>query len=381
MNDPRLERWRLVLGEPTQAALGVTLSGDELAMDRSLGAVYDHDRKGGLGASNPNIARWLGDIRGFFPTSVVRVIQTDAIERLNLKQLLLEPELLEGCEPDVALVATLLSLSKVLPAKTRETARRVVRRVVEDVERRLRDQLVSAVQGAINRSRRTRRPRANAIDWDRTIRKNLRHYQPNLRTVIAETLVGYQPRSAALRDIVLCVDQSGSMASSLVYASVAGAVLASIRSLRTRMIVFDTAVVDLTESLDDPVDLLFGTQLGGGTDIHKALGYCLGVIDRPQQTTLVLVTDLYEGGDANGMIRRAAALVESGVNLLVLLALSDDGAPSFDANNARRFAEIGVPCFACTPDQLAGLLAASLQRQDIALWAASRGLVVRGGSA
>ena len=381
MNDPRLERWRLVLGEPTQTALGVTLAGDELAMDRALGAVYDHDRKGGLGASNPNIARWLGDIRGFFPSSVVRVIQTDAIERLNLKQLLLEPELLEGCEPDVALVATLLSLSKVLPVKTRETARRVVRRVVDDVERRLRDALVSAVRGALNRSRRTRRPRANAIDWDRTIRKNLRHYQPDRRTIIAETLVGYQPRSAALRDIVLCVDQSGSMASSLVYASIAGAVLASIRSLRTRMIVFDTAVVDLTEHLDDPVDLLFGTQLGGGTDIHKALGYCAGVIDRPRDTTLVLVTDLYEGGDVQGMIRRAAALVASGVNLIVLLALSDDGAPSFDANNARRFAEIGVPCFACTPDKLAAMLAASLQRQDIGLWAASAGLVVRGESA
>ncbi|GDX83406.1 VWA domain-containing protein [Deltaproteobacteria bacterium] len=381
MNDPRLERWRLVLGEPTQTALGVTLAGDELAMDRALGAVYDHDRKGGLGASNPNIARWLGDIRGFFPSSVVRIIQTDAIERLNLKQLLLEPELLEGCEPDVALVATLLSLSKVLPVKTREMARRVVRRVVDDVERRLRDALVSAVRGALNRSRRTRRPRANAIDWDRTIRKNLRHYQPDRRTIIAETLVGYQPRSAALRDIVLCVDQSGSMASSLVYASIAGAVLASIRSLRTRMIVFDTAVVDLTEHLDDPVDLLFGTQLGGGTDIHKALGYCAGVIDRPRDTTLVLVTDLYEGGDVQGMIRRAAALVASGVNLIVLLALSDDGAPSFDANNARRFAEIGVPCFACTPDKLAAMLAASLQRQDIGLWAASAGLVVRGESA
>ncbi|MDP2306761.1 MAG: VWA domain-containing protein [Pseudomonadota bacterium] len=374
----RLERWRLVLGDPAQAALGVKLSGDALGMDRALQAVYDSDKRAGLGSSSPNVSRWLGDIRTYFPSSVVRVMQEDAINRLQLKQLLLEPELLEGCEPDVGLVATLLSLSKVIPERTKDTARRVVRRVVSDIERQLREPLVSAIRGALDKSRRTNRPKANAIDWDRTIRKNLRNWQPDRKVMVAERLVGFRPRTSALRDVVLCVDQSGSMASSLVYASIAGAVLASIRALRTRMIVFDTAVVDLTEDLKDPVELLFGTQLGGGTDIHKALGYCTGIIDRPRDTVMVLVTDLYEGGDQVGMLRRAAALVASGVNLVVLLALSDDGAPGFDANNAAKLAALGVPSFACTPDKLAPLLAAAIQRQDVGAWASRQGLIVRG---
>jgi Mg-chelatase subunit ChlD len=369
VNDPRRERWRLVLGQPAQAELGIKLSGELQAMDQALEALYDSERKGGLGASSPNVARWLGDIRSYFPASVVQVMQKDALERLNLQQMLLEPELLEEVEPDVSLAATLVSLKNVIPARTKQTARSVVQRVVDDLERRLKNPLQQSVRGALQRATRTRRPRQGEIDWDRTIRKNLHTYSAEHGSVIAETLVGFARRRAALRDIVLCVDQSGSMASSVVYSSIFGAVLASMRSVSTRFVVFDTAVVDLTEELQDPVDLLFGTQLGGGTDINLALAYCQTIITRPAQTILVLVTDLYEGGDAKQMLARAAELARSGVNVVCLLALSDDGAPGYDHHNAQAFAALGIPAFACTPDLFPELMAAAILRQDVGLWA------------
>ncbi|MGZ2744285.1 VWA domain-containing protein [Burkholderia stagnalis] len=371
----RMQRWRLVLGSDAHDSCGATLSTELVRADHALAALYDSERQGGLGASSPNVARWLGDIREFFPTSVVQVMQQDALERLNLRKMLLEPELLESVEPDVHLVASLMSLSRVMPAKTRETARRVVRRVVDELERRLAEPMRQAIRGSLNRAERNHRPRLNEIDWHRTIRANLSRYLPERRTVIAEKLVGYARKRSALRDVVLCVDQSGSMAASVVYAGVFAAVMASLRAVRTRMVVFDTNVVDLTDEAGDPVDLLFGVQLGGGTDINRALGYCQQVIDRPEQTILVLITDLYEGGNQHEMLQRAAALKMAGVNVICLLALADNGAPGFDHRNAAHFAALGIPAFACTPDRFPELMAAAIQKQDIALWAAQQGFV------
>jgi hypothetical protein len=344
-------------------------------MDQVLEALYDAERKGGLGSSSPNVARWLGDIRAYFPSSVVRVMQSDALSRLNLTQMLLEPEMLEAVDADVHLVATLLSLSRVIPAKTKDTARRVVRKVVEDLQRKLRDPMVQAVRGSLQKASRSRRPRAAEIDWDRTIRANLRTYMPERRTLVPERLIGYGRKRSSLRDIVLCVDQSGSMATSVVYSSIFGAVLASLRAVTTRMVVFDTAIADLTDELDDPVDLLFGTQLGGGTDINLALSYCQQIITRPLHTILVLITDLYEGGNAEEMVKRAARLVQSGVNVVCLLALNDQGAPSYDQNHAAQFASLGIPSFACSPDLFPDLMAAAIQRRDLSAWAARNDIV------
>ena len=375
--DERLRRWRLVLGDEARQALGeLSLGEADTAMDRALQALYDSDRKGGLGASSPNVARWLGDIRTYFPSSVVHVMQKDALERLGLQQMLLEPEMLREVEPDVHLVANLLSLNRVIPERTRETARMVVRKVVDDLQKRLAEPVRRAVTGSLSRATRNRRPRLAEIDWHRTIRKNLHHYDPATRTVVPETLVGHGRRRSSLRDVVLCIDQSGSMATSVVYSSVFGAVLASMRAVTTRMVVFDTAVVDLTDELHDPVDLLFGTQLGGGTDINRALAYCQTLVTRPAQTVLVLITDLFEGGDADEMIRRAAALVASGVRMVCLLALSDTGAPVSDARNAARLAALGVPTFACTPDLFPDLMANALQKRDLGAWAAKAGIAV-----
>ncbi|WP_345713535.1 VWA domain-containing protein, partial [Kineococcus glutinatus] len=305
-----------------------------------------------------------------FPSSVVQVVQRDAVERLDLTRLLLEPELLASVQPDVGLVGTLLSLNGVLPERTRATARQVVGAVVAEVERRVAQRTRSAVGGALDRSSRTRRPKLRDLDLDRTIRANLAHYLPEHRTVVPERLVGRARRQQVLaRDVVLAIDQSGSMAESVVHASVFGAVLASMRALRTSLVVFDTQVVDLTEHLTDPVDVLFGTQLGGGTDINRAIAHCQGLVTRPEQTLFVLVSDLYEGGVREEMLQRVAAMTSAGVQVVVLLALSDSGAPAYDRDNAAALAALGVPAFACTPDAFPDLLAVALARGDVGAWA------------
>ena len=234
--------------------------------------------------------------------------------------------------------------------------------------------LRQSVIGSLNRSVRNRRPRPSEIDWHRTIRANLCHYQREYRTVVPETRIGFGRRRSSLRNVILCVDQSGSMASSVVYSGVCGAVLASLPAVRTRLVVFDTSVVDLTEHLSDPVDLLFGTQLGGGTDINRALAYCQTLVDNPLDTILLLISELYEGGNGDEMLKRAASLCNSGVQFIALLALSDDGAPAFDHDVAGVLAAMGVPAFACTPDQFPELMAAAITRRDLFAWAAALGI-------
>jgi Mg-chelatase subunit ChlD len=287
----------------------------------------------------------------------------------------MEPEMLEAMQPDVHLVTTLMSLRGVLPAKTRDTARTVVRKVVEDLQRKLANPLRTAVAGALNRASRTRRPRHAEIDWHRTIRANLKHYQPDYQTVVPETRIGYGRKRSSMRDVILCIDQSGSMANSVVYSSVFGAVMASLPAVSTRLIVFDTAVVDLSDQLDDPVEILFSVQLGGGTDINGAVGYGQSLVRRPSDTIFILISDLYEGGVEAELLKRAGALVASGVQLIVLLALSDEGAPAYDHALAAKLAALGAPSFACTPDRFPDLMAAAINRQDIAQWAAKAGIV------
>ena len=384
----RLRRWRLLLGGAGADGTGCALAGTDLVIDRALASLYDPglegdddlaktgSRKGGSGASQPGIARWLGDIRQYFPNTVVRVMQKDALDRLHLHQLLLEPELLEAVEPDVHLVANLLALRGVIPATTKETARLVVRKVVDDLMRRLQEPLRAAVSGALNRAVRNYRPRFAEMDWPRTIRANLRHYQADYQTIIPETRIGFgRQRQRTQRQVILCIDQSGSMAASVVYSSICGAVMASLPAVKTSLVVFDTAVVDLTEHLDDPVELLFGTQLGGGTDINRAVGYCQSLIQEPANTILVLISDLFEGGVEKNLLRRANELVQSGVQFIALLALADGGAPAYDRVLASKLALLNVPSFACTPDLFPELMAAAIKREDIAQWAARHELI------
>jgi hypothetical protein len=395
----RRRRWRLVLGRaaddvafgddrsadvsgagdgdgpgssPDDGAGGGGLSGDDARIDAALGALYDREaveprrrggggRAGGLGRSKPAVVRWLGDIRRYFPTPVVQVLQRDAVERLDLRQLLLEPELLDAVEPDIALVTMLVELNRLLPDETRATARQVIARVLADVERKLADQTRQAVRGALARATRARRPRPGDIDWPHTIEANMRHWIPEYRTVVPERLIGHGRRQRSLaRDVFIAVDQSGSMADSVVYASLFAGVLARLPTLRTRFFAFDTSITDLTPHLHDPVEVLFGVQLGGGTDIASMLTHCLGEIDRPQSSVLFVISDLFEGGNAQLMRRRVAELVAAGVTVVVLLALSDEGTPAHDHEHAAALAALGATVTSSTPDRFPDVLADAL---------------------
>lgn len=379
-DDERSRRWTLALGAEPEGS-ETPLSDSDRRMSEALTALYgDGDEgakkgKGGLGGSAPRVAKWLGDIREFFPAPVVQVIQKDAFERKGLRQMLLEPEFLATVEADVNLVADLVALRSVMPEKTRETARIVIAKVVAELMERLERKTAEAVRGALDRSKRTFRPRFADIDWPRTIQANLRHYQAAHRTIVPEKLIGFmrqQRRIVDLDEVVLCVDQSGSMAPSVVYASIFAAVMASLPVVATKLVCFDTAIVDLTEELADPVEVLFGIQLGGDTDINRAVTYCEDRIERPSKAHLILITDLYEGGDADALVDRLARLQAIGVNVIVLLALTDTGRPAYDPALSGKVAALGVPVFACTPDQFPDLMATALRRDDIAAWAADQ---------
>jgi hypothetical protein len=387
VNPEQLKRWRLILGQHAQESLaqmggeganGCGLSAEQMAMDEALAAIYDESsgegqqgksgkRSAGLGPSAPNLARWLGDIRTYFKEDVVTVIQNDAIERKGLTQLLFEPEMLKNVEPNPQLVGTLMSLKGRIPERTKETARMVVRAVVEKIKRLLEQRIRQAVMGALNRKEHSPLPNAASIDWKWTIGRNLKNYQPSLGTIVPEKVYFY---SRAQRSnnwtVIVCMDQSGSMAESVVYASVTGSIFASLPALNTHVVAFDTEVVDLTEQCGtDPVDMIFGVQLGGGTDINKAVAYCEKFITDPAQTIFFLITDLIEGGNQAQFVRRVREMVESGVRVICLLALSDSGVPFFDEQLAKRISEFGVPCFGCTPNKLPELIEGVLKKHDL----------------
>lgn len=378
----RMRRWVLALGdEAGKCCPDVPLSAEDMGMSEALSLLYDRGGegrglRGGSGASSPRVARWLGDIRKYFPSTVVRAMQKDAFDRLYLKDMLLQPEMLDSVQPDVNLVSTLMSLNGVIPPETRETARLVVRKVVDELLKQLEEPMRTAVSGALNRAVRNRRPRFSEIDWNRTIQANLRHWQEEYRTLVPEMLIGYGRKAhRPQREVILCIDQSGSMANSIVYSSIFGAVMASLPAVKTRLVVFDTSVVDLTDEMRDPVDVLFGVQLGGGTDINRAVGYCQSLITDPRNTIMVLISDLYEGGVERNLLQRANELVQSGVQFITLLALSNEGSPFYDRDLAGRLSALGVPCFACTPDIFPGMMAAAIRKEDVCLWAAGQGVV------
>lgn len=372
-------RWRLAVGADDDE--NFQHSERDARMAAALDMLYQHPddgekkSRGGLGRSAPKVARWMGDIREFFPTPVVQIIQKDAFERLGLQQMLMEPEFLAVLEADVNLIADLVSMRSIIPDKAKDTARAIIRKVVEELMERLEKKTSEALRGAVDKSKRTFRPRFADIDWPRTITANLRHYQPEFKSVVPEKLIGFrrqQRRTVDLDEIMLCVDQSGSMATSVIYASIFAAVMASLPVVKTKLVCFDTAIVDLTDELEDPVNVLFGVQLGGGTDINQAVAYCADKIERPTKSHFILITDLYEGGNAKEMVSRVASLIRRGVNVIVLLALTDTGNPSYDPNLAGTIASLGAPVFACTPDQFPDMMASALRRDDLHQWAATQ---------
>ena len=380
----QISRWRLILGQESENRFSgmtdLSLTQEQDLMDQALASIYNRTEFGGFGngkqgaqgagkgPSNPQITRWLGDVRTLFDKELVTVIQNDAVTRCGLKQLLFEPELLENMEPDIGLASTILMLKDQIPKRSKESVRQFIKKIVEEINNLLEQDIRRAVTAAVNKRNHSPIPSASAMDYKMTISRNLKHYNSELGTIVPEHFYFFDRTSTTAANkwnIILDIDQSGSMGESVIYSSIISCILASMSSIKTRIVAFDTNIVDLTEKSDDPVDLLFGFQLGGGTDINKSIAYCEQFIENPAKTLFFLISDLEEGGNRAGMLRRIADMKESGVTVISLLAIADGGKPYYDTQMAQKLAGLGIPCFACNPQLLPTLLEKALKGQDL----------------
>lgn len=333
-------------------------------LDQALGFLYGREgagapspgglRQGGLDDSYLTVPRWLAEVRDLFPREAAETIERDALQRYHLKELLTDPAILEKIEPDENLLKALLQMKGLLRGPALDAARRVARKVAEQIREKLMREVYATLRGRLDRRRHSPVKVARNLDWRRTLRHNLKHYDPESQQVYPERFYFYS-RSHKRRDwhIILCVDESGSMLDSIIQSAVLAGIFASLPALKTNFIVFDTKVVDLSERIDDPVELLMSVQLGGGTDIAQALRYCAGLVQEPHKTVLVLVTDFFEGGGRDRLVSAAQNLTESGVTILGLASLSSQSAPVYDRETARLLSEVGVRVGAYTPHKLA----------------------------
>lgn len=379
----RLRRWRLILGSEAQKRMegmgdGPDLSQEDLMMDTALDAIYNRDMKfgfgggAGKGASSPQISRWLGDVRTLFDKDIVKIIQSDAMERCGLKQLIFEPELLENIEPDMHMASMILTLKDQIPKQSKENAREFIRKIVEQINALLETDLKRAVTASINRKLHSPIPSASALDFQTTIRKGIKDYNTKLKKIIPQKYYFFERSATTAANkytVILDIDQSGSMGESVIYSSIMSCILASMSAIKTKVVAFDTNIVDLSEKCEDPIDLLFGFTLGGGTDIEKSIKYCTKYIENPKKTIFFLISDLEEGGNRAGLLRRLTQMKEDGVIVICLLAISDSGKPYYDANMAQRIANNGIPCFAAAPQMLPRLLEKAMKNEDMSEFA------------
>ena len=382
----RLRRWRLILGSEAQKRMegmgdGPDLSQEDLMMDTALDAIYNKDMKfgfgggAGKGASSPQISRWLGDVRTLFDKDIVKIIQSDAMERCGLKQLIFEPELLENIEPDMHMASMILTLKDQIPKQSKENAREFIRKIVEQINALLETDLKRAVTASINRKLHSPIQSASALDFQTTIRKGIKDYNAKLKKIIPQKYYFFERSATTAANkytVVLDIDQSGSMGESVIYSSIMSCILASMSAIKTKVVAFDTNIVDLSEKCEDPIDLLFGFTLGGGTDIEKSIKYCSKYIENPKKTIFFLISDLEEGGNRAGLLRRLTQMKEDGVIVICLLAISDDGKPFYDANMAGKIAAQGIPCFAAAPQMLPRLLEKAMKNEDMSEFATGK---------
>ena len=364
----QLTRWRLILGQESEKRLsgmgGGGLSQEQDLMDQALASIYNRTELGGFGGqnnagrgagkgpSNPQISRWLGDVRTLFDKELVTVIQNDAVTRCGLKQLLFEPELLENMEPDLGLASTILTLKDQIPKRSKESVRAFIKKIVEEINKLLEQDIRRAVTAAVNKRKHSPIPSASAMDFKMTINRNLKHYNPDLKTIVPEHFYFFDRTSTTAANkwtIILDIDQSGSMGESVIYSSIISCILASMASIKTRIVAFDTNIVDLTEKSDDPVDLLFGFQLGGGTDINKSIAYCEQFIENPAKTLFFLISDLDEGGNRAGLLRRISDMKESGVTVISLLRSRTAASLTMTRRQRRSLRDWGFPALHVHP--------------------------------
>jgi Mg-chelatase subunit ChlD len=368
MSTPSLARWRLVLGHFASQQLSAPLCAQDRRREAALDFLYDREyagrgvrdrsSQGTLDPSQLSVPSWLDEVRELFPRETVEIIEKHALDRYGLTEILTDAETLERLEPSVDLLKTLLSFRSLLRGPALEAARRIVRQVVEEIRRKFESEVRQALSGRLNRFRHTPQKVAQSFDWRGTLRRNLKHYDPAKRRVVLQDPRFFARNTRHLPwHVILCVDQSGSMADSVIHSAVMAGILVSLPALRVKLVVFDTSIVDLSEQLEDPVAVLMSVQLGGGTDIGGALGYCEKLIENPHRTVLVLISDFCEGGPPSVMLNTVRRLREGGVKLLGLASLDQSTQPIYDQTMAARLADLGMEIAALTPKHLAEWLA------------------------
>ena len=377
--EKKLSRWRLILGAESEERFNsmnnntpLILSQEDFMLENALASLYGSNGQTSLGSSqkgisSPSVTKWLGDIKNIFDKEIVTIIQNDAIERYGLKELIFEPEILEYLEPNINLAQTIMLLKEQIPKKSKESVRVFIKKVVDEINKLLADDVRRCITAAVNKKQHSPIPSAAALDFKYTIKKNLKNYNKDLNTIIPEKVYFFDKSSnlANKWQIILDIDQSGSMGESVLYSSVLSCLLASISSIKTNVVAFDTNIVDLSEKCEDPVDLLFGFTLGGGTDINRSVEYCKKYIENPKKTIFFLISDLEEGGNRASLIRKLNEMKNDGVIIICLLAISNSGKPYYDESMAKKIASLDIPCFACNPEKIPVLLENVLKGKSI----------------
>ena len=367
---PDLERWRLVLGTPSEGRLGLlgeVAGRQDAALEWLYGRDEDRRRRGercaGQGASQLTVVDWLDEVHTLFPRRVVERLERDAVERYDITEIVTDPAVLSRVEPNAALLRAVLRTKHLMDPHVLAMARRLVAEVVRRLQESLATEVRTSFSGTRSR-RRSTRPRAADFDAAGTVRANLRHWSPETRRLLVETphFRARQRREVDEWQVVLVVDQSGSMVGSVIHSAVTAACLWGIPGVRSHLVAFDTEVVDLTSDVDDPVELLMRTQLGGGTDIAKAVAYAAGLVTTPRRAIVAVVTDFFEGGDRAWLLRTVGGLVEQGTTVLGLAALDEDATPAYDRELAQRFADLGAHVGAMTPAELVDFVASTVGR-------------------
>lgn len=363
-------RWRLILGEAADDACrgaGCGLSGEAAAMDAALDWLYGRDdadgarnitRRGGQGASTLSTPDWINDIHRLFPKETIERLERDAIERYAIDDIVTDPGILERAEPNETLLKAVLRTKHLMSPDILVIARRLVQEVVRQLMEKLAREVTIAFSGVLDRRRRSR-VASGGLDMRRVLRDNLRHYDPQTRRIAVERLHFFarQKRNRMQWQVILLVDQSGSMASSVIHSAVTAACLCGLPGVKTHLVAFDTEIVDLTRDVDDPCELLMQVQLGGGTDIAKAVRYAADLVEQPENAVIVLISDFYEGGSEAHFVSLVAQLAAQRTKVLGLAALDGQAEPSFDRDMARRLVAAGAEIGAMTPGELAGWLA------------------------
>ena len=372
MSEQRL-RWRLVLGEPSEAAMSGALVGDAVRTDAALEWLYGREgpdgeptgpRQGGRATSPLSVPEWINEIHELFPQETVERLERDAVETYGIVEIVTDPRVLERVEPNEALMHAVLQTKHLMNEKVLASARQLVKKVIERLMQELATEVRSRLSGVIARDRSHRYPKGGALDLRRTILGNLNRYDPETSKIYPERLWFFERRHRRLDtwQVILLVDQSGSMLDSVVHSSITAAILHGLPGIKSHLIVFDTQVVDLTNEVSDPVETLMRVQLGGGTDIGKAVEYGASVIREPRRSIVVIISDFYEGGLEHRLEAAVNGLVAAGTKVLGLAALNRVGNPEYDRTMAQRLVNVGAEVGAMTPGQLAGWLAEKIRR-------------------